>query len=1012
MAQIKTKARALDMLGRQQIAGIPTALSELFKNAHDAYADNVEVDYIRKKNLLILRDDGLGMTKDEFEERWLTIGTDSKFVDENSISLPKVNASKKIRPIMGEKGIGRLSIAAIGPQVLVLTRARGKENSSTLVVSFINWTLFSLPSLDLSDIDIPLLEINDGKMLTNEQFIGLLSQAKNNVKSLSNKISETKIDAVIKQIDTFEFNPELWYQNLKKIDKDIDTQLRKLNNAHEDRKLYLDNDGSGTHFIISPVDEILNDEVEGDSTAKTTEQASRLEKALLGFTNTMDKDNKPPIVARFRDHTNDGYVIDRISESIFFTPEEFEQSDHHIEGEFNEFGQFSGTIKIYGEEKKQLVVSWPDGLNKTITCGQFKIKLAIIMGTSRESKLPNELWREIYYKTNRIGGLYIYRDGIRVLPYGDSDVDFLHIEQRRSKSAKDAFFSFRRMLGSVELTKQNNYSLHEKAGREGFIENKAYKQFKSILENFFIQVAADFFNEKGDLSDQFIQIRARQQEAYDLLKKRESLKSTKKKKLQEDLERFFIRYDDDYWQNSLRVLEEKIDNKFINFVGGNITVDDFIFDVQQTLDSQLKPLTNNLVITFPSGVGFGKIITDLSDLYKIKKEEIEKKISTLRINTSKRLVEFEDRFGNRTGMRRRFNDSLNSQTEYQRKQLNSAYLKASKNLEEIQGWAKNEIAKNRAFARENIEKVKHDFSCVSFNEKSTDELFNFKTSLEEKITSTSNLVIEKIERLSEQILTIKDGNEQHTISSNQLTEVLESEYEHLKEINEQNSEMVHLGMAIGIIHHEFSGNVLGIRHALKEMQPWANKNEKLNIIYQNIRTGFDHLDGYLKLFDPLTRRLARKKVKITGDALSKFVINVFGERLRNEGIDLVVTNEFLVQSCVGFTSTIYPAFINIIDNSIYWLGKSSGTKLISLDASNDGFIIKDSGPGIPTIDQENVFEFAFSRKVGGRGMGLYIVRKTLEDEGFEISLSQYNPNEGACFTIGKKQEKNIIDGDM
>ena len=301
--------------------------------------------------------------------------------------------------------------------------------------------------------------------------------------------------------------------------------------------------------------------------------------------------------------------------------------------------------------------------------------------------------------------------------------------------------------------------------------------------------------------------------------------------------------------------------------------------------------------------------------------------------------------------------------------------------------------------------VKHDFSSVSFNEKSTDDLFHLKTSLEEKITSTSNLVIEKIERLSEQILTIKDGNEQHTISSNQLTEVLESEYEHLKEINEQNSEMVHLGMAIGIIHHEFSGNVLGIRQALKEMQPWANKNEKLNIIYQNIRTGFDHLDGYLKLFDPLTRRLARKKVKITGDALSKFVINVFGERLRNEGIDLVVTNEFLVQSCFGFTSTIYPAFINIIDNSIYWLGKSSGAKRISLDASNDGFIIRDSGPGIPTIDQENVFEFAFSRKVGGRGMGLYIVRKTLEDEGFEISLSQYNPNEGACFTIGQKQEK-------
>lgn len=54
MAQFRTRARALDLLGRQQIAGIPTAINELFKNAHDAYADNVDIDYIRKDKLLCL----------------------------------------------------------------------------------------------------------------------------------------------------------------------------------------------------------------------------------------------------------------------------------------------------------------------------------------------------------------------------------------------------------------------------------------------------------------------------------------------------------------------------------------------------------------------------------------------------------------------------------------------------------------------------------------------------------------------------------------------------------------------------------------------------------------------------------------------------------------------------------------------------------------------------------------------------------------------------------------------
>lgn len=1010
MAHIKTKARALDMLGRQQIAGIPTALSELFKNAHDAYADNVEVDYIRKRNLLILRDDGLGMTRSEFEERWLTIGTDSKFVDENSIALPVINASKALRPVMGEKGIGRLSIAAIGPQVLVLTRANRESGPSPLVASFINWTLFSMPALDLSDIEIPLIEITDGAMLTNEQFLGLLSQAKENVKSLSNKISKDKIENIIHQIDSFEFNPEVWYRNLKALDSQVDQKLKnELVTAPAPRKLYLDEDGFGTHFIISPVDEILDEEVEGDTTAKTTEQASRLEKALLGFTNTMDENNEPPIVARFRDHTKDGSVVDRISESIFFTPSEFKQSDHHIKGTFNEFGQFTGTVTIYGEEEKEYVLSWPEGRNKSVSCGEFKINLAVIMGTARESKLPNTLWQNIYNKTNRIGGLYIYRDGIRVLPYGDSDVDFLHIEQRRSKNLSQAFFSYRRMLGSIELTKANNYLLQEKAGREGFIENKSYKQFKSILENFFIQIARDYFNEKGDLSDQFLQIRSRRQAEYDLLKKRENLKSTKKKNLQDNLDKFFKRYDNDFWNIGLESLSNKINNKFNSFDVELDSVDDFIYEVQETLSNGLKPLINHLNITFPSGLGFGKKLTDLSDMYKVKKSVIERDIGELKKNTEKRLVEFEDEFGSRSGMRRRFSDSIDSQTEYQQKQLNAVYSKANKVLEELESWTKSEISKNRAIAKENLEQVKHDFSSVSFNKKSPEELYDLKASLERKIDETANMVLERVEYISEQIQTVKEEGEKNAISGSKFTEILESEYEHLKEINEQNSEMVHLGMAIGIIHHEFSGNILGIRRALRDMQPWANKNEKLNIIYQDIRNGFEHLEGYLKLFTPLTRRLARKKVTITGKAVSDFINNVFENRLENENIHLNVTDKFLNQRLIGYTSTIYPAIINLIDNSIFWLGKTSGEKVITLDATSTGFIIKDSGPGIPTIDNENVFEFAFSRKPGGRGMGLYIVRQTLEDEGFEILLAPYNPNEGACFTISPKSEQDLVD---
>ena len=123
MAKFKTSARTLDLLGRQQIAGIPTAINELFKNAHDAYADYAEIDYFRHNRLFVLRDNGFGMSKEDFETRWLTLGTDSKLRTSTLSHLP-IDHEKPIRQITGEKGIGRLSIASIGKQVLVLSKAK------------------------------------------------------------------------------------------------------------------------------------------------------------------------------------------------------------------------------------------------------------------------------------------------------------------------------------------------------------------------------------------------------------------------------------------------------------------------------------------------------------------------------------------------------------------------------------------------------------------------------------------------------------------------------------------------------------------------------------------------------------------------------------------------------------------------------------------------------------------------------------------------------------------------
>ena len=184
MAKFKTRARTVDMLGRQQIASIPTAINELFKNAHDAYADRVEVDYFLSDGLFVLGDDGFGMTQKEFEDRWLTLATDSRLSEKSKATFDPSDFKKEPRPIMGEKGIGRLAIAIIGPQVLVLTRAQRTDGLHELVAAFINWGIFESPGINLDQIEIPIRTFKPGTLPDSDCISEMVTAVKSNISEL------------------------------------------------------------------------------------------------------------------------------------------------------------------------------------------------------------------------------------------------------------------------------------------------------------------------------------------------------------------------------------------------------------------------------------------------------------------------------------------------------------------------------------------------------------------------------------------------------------------------------------------------------------------------------------------------------------------------------------------------------------------------------------------------------------------------------------------------------------
>ena len=320
-------------------------------------------------------------------------------------------------------------------------------------------------------------------------------------------------------------------------------------------------DGFGTHFIIKPSSALLEDDIDGDpaaSKAAALKKATPLKKALLGFSNTMAPGSHTVIHTAFRDHKTDEVAEDLIAEDEFFTPEEFLNADHRIRGGFDEFGQFQGEISIYGEKISDHVIPWGGGRGARTNCGPFSIDFAAFEGESRHSTIPHEEHARLANKAEQLGGLYIYRNGIRVLPYGDTDYDWLDIEFRRTKSAYYYYFSHRKMFGAVGIDADRNRDLREKAGREGFQENKAYRQFRSILQNFFLQMAADFFRTDGMHAETFDIRKTELSKEEEARKRREKQVSERRKKFETNLNVFFERLADNSPQEEVLALTEGV----------------------------------------------------------------------------------------------------------------------------------------------------------------------------------------------------------------------------------------------------------------------------------------------------------------------------------------------------------------------------------------------------------------------------------------------------------------------
>ena len=94
-------------------------------------------------------------------------------------------------------------------------------------------------------------------------------------------------------------------------------------------------------------------------------------------------------------------------------------------------------------------------------------------------------------------------------------------------------------------------------------------------------------------------------------------------------------------------------------------------------------------------------------------------------------------------------------------------------------------------------------------------------------------------------------------------------------------------------------------------------------------------------------------------------------------------------------------FINLVNNVLYWLTFRDKREIL-FDLVEEAVVVADSGPGIDPDDQAMLFRLFFSRRVEGRGVGLYLCRANLAAGGHTIEYAKdpkHRILEGANFVI-------------
>ncbi len=418
---LRPYARLLTMLGDQLIKNERIALVELIKNAYDADADRVEVrfedfgdDLTHDDNSrIVVQDDGVGMSLDIIKTRWMNPAAPQKYLDKQK---GRRKTPERKRVIQGEKGIGRFAVLKLGRVVTVTTRERGEALETVLAYDFSRF-----------DDDFVSENGRPTEIFLDEIKIDCRQ-------SEPEKLPGTEHGTVIE----IERLKGAWNNDI------IEKLCRDVSNLTDPISRLTHRQTSDRFEIVI----LYNGEPPRVPAADTESLKALIEdKAVLKLQGSF-RSSDNAFAFRMEDDGNAISLDDSKITGLWVWRQRFGRT-----------GGYAGT---------QMPIPFQRDAGAGFNCGDFAFQFYIFdfaRGIDGRHMLTQAEKNQL--KAHRV---YLYRDGVRVYPYGDPDDDWLNIDVTRGTGRAGDFFSNDQIIGWIDITQEDNPNLRDKTNREGLIE--------------------------------------------------------------------------------------------------------------------------------------------------------------------------------------------------------------------------------------------------------------------------------------------------------------------------------------------------------------------------------------------------------------------------------------------------------------------------------------------------------------------------------------------------------------